>query len=227
MNRPRKPGRPKGSTGPTRARVVQLFDAGHSAPDIARRLGTTRANVYAHLKDAGRDARATGQGARAAERAQARKRFAAAWNAAPTIEAAAEAVGLSEATARARASVLRSRGLRLKQFPPRPTVQPSPRRDRIEALWRQCVRDVEKIVRRSGASRSFVYVVLKQLRGPAGASHWTAEEDALLGTMTDGAVGARIGRTARAVRKRRASLGVPPNYRGRPSTRVEGRKAKG
>jgi hypothetical protein len=196
--------------------VVQLFDAGHSAPDIARRLGTTRANVYAHLKSAGRDARATGQDARAAERAKTRKRFATAWNAAPTIEAAAAALRLSEAKARARASALRTLGLRLKQFPPRPTVQPSPRRARIEALWRRGVRDVEKIIRRSGASRSFVYVVLRQLRGPAGARHWTAAEGALLGTMTDGAVGAKIGRTARAVRKRREALGVPPHFRGRP-----------
>jgi hypothetical protein len=57
-NRLGKPGRPKGSTGPTRAKGVQLFDAGRSAPDIARELGLTRQAVYAHLKSAGRDARA-------------------------------------------------------------------------------------------------------------------------------------------------------------------------
>jgi predicted ArsR family transcriptional regulator len=121
-----------------RARVVQLYDAGRSAPDIARELGLTRQAVYAHLDGAGRDLRAAGR----ATSAHARKRFTAAWNAAPTIEAAAEALGLSEGQARARANALRSRGLRLKQFPPRPPAQPSPRRDRIEALWRQGVRDV-------------------------------------------------------------------------------------
>jgi hypothetical protein len=205
-----------------RAKVVQLFDVGRGVHEIATELGTTKQNVSAHLKGAGRNAR----DARTAAGADARKRFTRAWNAAPTIAAAAEALRLSEAKARARASSLRALGLRLQQFPPRPTVQPSPRRARIEALWRQGVRDVEKVIRRSGASRSYASVVLRQLRGTALVRHWTADEDALLGTMTDGTLGAKIGRTARAVRKRRERLGMPPHFRGRP-TRMEGRKAKG
>jgi hypothetical protein len=106
--------------------------------------------------------------------------------------------------------------LKHKQFPPRPTVQRSARRDRIEALRREGVRDVEELTRRSGASRWYAFVVLRQLRGASGWRAWTAEEDDLLGTMTDGAVGATIGRTARAVRRRRETLGVPPHLRGRP-----------
>jgi hypothetical protein len=38
---------------------------------------------------------------------------------------------------------------------------------------------------------------------------WTADEDALLGTDTDRAVGERMGRSAVAVRFRRYTLGVP------------------
>jgi hypothetical protein len=47
--------------------------------------------------------------------------------------------------------------------------------------------------------------------GPPGhpeRKFWTAEEDALLGTATDKAVGARIGRTWRAVSQRPAELGI-------------------
>jgi hypothetical protein len=191
---------------------VQLFDAGRGVHEIATELGTTKQNVSAHLKGAGRNAR----DARTAAGADARKRFTRAWNAAPTIEAAAEALGLSEESARRRACLLRHQGIRLKQFPPRPPVQRSPQRDKVEALWRRGVRDVRAIVRRTGVSTEWVYAVLRQLRGPAGVRHWTADEDALLGTMTDGAVGARIGQTARAVRKRRERLGVLPHLRGRP-----------
>jgi hypothetical protein len=37
---------------------------------------------------------------------------------------------------------------------------------------------------------------------------WTPEQDALLGTDDDDGIGARIGRTAEAVRSRRSDLGV-------------------
>jgi hypothetical protein len=95
----------------------------------------------------------------------------------------------------------------------------------VEALYRRGVRDAREIVRRSGVSKERTYAVLRQLRGTALIRHWTAEEDALLGTMTDGAVGAKIGRTAGAVLKRREKLGVPLHFRGLP-TQMEGRKAK-
>ena len=38
---------------------------------------------------------------------------------------------------------------------------------------------------------------------------WTAEEEALLGTMADGRVGFRLDRATTAVRHRRIELGVP------------------
>ncbi|MFO0798988.1 MAG: hypothetical protein U0804_16085 [Gemmataceae bacterium] len=39
---------------------------------------------------------------------------------------------------------------------------------------------------------------------------WTAEQEALLGTMPDAEVAARIGRTVEAVRCRRTAAGIPP-----------------
>jgi len=41
------------------------------------------------------------------------------------------------------------------------------------------------------------------------ATGWTAEQDALLGTMTDADLAARIGRTVGAVRSRRTNAGIP------------------
>jgi hypothetical protein len=46
-------------------------------------------------------------------------------------------------------------------------------------------------------------------RPPDGARLWTAEEDALLGTMPDAEVARRVGRTVRAVRARRRVLRIP------------------
>ena len=50
------------------------------------------------------------------------------------------------------------------------------------------------------------------------ARPWAAEELALLGTDTDRAVAARIGRTESAVRQMRSKLGIPATW---------GRRAKG
>jgi hypothetical protein len=41
-------------------------------------------------------------------------------------------------------------------------------------------------------------------------ARWTPEQDRLLGTDHDRVIAARIGRTAAAVRARRAKLGIPP-----------------
>jgi hypothetical protein len=46
-------------------------------------------------------------------------------------------------------------------------------------------------------------------RPPDGARLWTAEEEALLGTMPDAEVARRIGRTVGAVRSRRGILRIP------------------
>jgi hypothetical protein len=58
-----------------------------------------------------------------------------------------------------------------------------------------------------------------QAAGDAAASRggvpWTAEEDALLGTMKDKEVAARTGRTEDAVSDRRYDLGVPAFVSGR------------
>ena len=48
---------------------------------------------------------------------------------------------------------------------------------------------------------------------------WTAEEDALLGTMTDREVAARLGRSVHVVAHRRQRLGILP-LRGRTAGAV-------
>jgi hypothetical protein len=44
---------------------------------------------------------------------------------------------------------------------------------------------------------------------PGGGRGWTAEEVALLGTMPDARLAGRLGRTVRAVARKRFDLGVP------------------
>src|SRR5581483_11332512 len=56
-------------------------------------------------------------------------------------------------------------------------------------------------------------------RPPKAGRPWTAEEEALLGTMTDRDVGVRTGRSPATVYARRAELGIPSFRRHAPLTR--------
>ena len=114
-NQRRQRGRPRGTFGPTRARVLRLFDAGRTVAQIARRLRISKQAVSVHLRDSGRDpAAATGRAGRARN-----SRFAALWNAAPDLGAAAAALGLSESQAVRKAVWPRAAGLKLKRMPAR------------------------------------------------------------------------------------------------------------
>jgi hypothetical protein len=72
---------------------------------------------------------------------------------------------------------------------------------------------------RSPEHRAKIGEALRRIghRPPDGARLWTAEEDALLGTMPDAEVARRIGRTVRALRDRRQKLRIPSTSgKGRP-----------
>src|SRR5690242_19262334 len=100
---------------PTGAECVRLYRSGLRVAAIARQLGITKQAVSQHLRNAGIDATRRRD---AAERA-GRQRFAAVWGKAPTAEAAAEALGLTEWQMRRKASKLRRLGVPLKAMPGR------------------------------------------------------------------------------------------------------------
>jgi hypothetical protein len=92
--------------------------------------------------------------------AEAQEAFAALWNAAPDLGAAAEAAGRSESATRGRATWLRQQGYRLKRMSSRPHVDGTTRR--IERLVRAGV-PVPKIVRRLQVSKQYLYRLRKPL----------------------------------------------------------------
>jgi hypothetical protein len=185
---------------------VRLFDAGGTVAAVARALGLTRQAVSQHLRAAGRDPAAA---ARSAARA-AGERFRAVWDGAADLAAAAAALGLTEWQARWRAVRLRRRGVPLKALPPRPRApRGSPKADAVAGLHRRGV-PVQDIVRRTGACLSYVFLLLRRLRGRPARPRWSPGELARLGKESDAEVAARTGRTLRAVRKRRRKLGIPP-----------------
>jgi hypothetical protein len=95
--------------------VLHLFDAGRTVAAIARRLRISKQAVSVHLRNSGRDpAAAKGRAWRAKN-----KWFAALWNAAPELGAAAAALGLTESQAGRKAVHLRAAGLALKRMPAR------------------------------------------------------------------------------------------------------------
>jgi transposase-like protein len=121
---------------------------------IARRLGLSVSAVRYRLRRAGLDP--------AARLAAERRRFVAAWQAAPDLAALARAVGMTALAARQRASYLRSTGVPLKRMP-----QPWPRPGtRTAAVVRLCRRGVPPaaVARRLGVCRHLVYQVLRRLR---------------------------------------------------------------
>ncbi len=153
---PRKPrGRPKGSNGPTHYAVLRLFDAGHPPARVAEELGVSLRRVQQVLQAAGRAA-ATGPAARA-------ERFAALWNAAADLAAAAAALGRTPSGAASAASRLRRRGVPLKRMPTPRGPKPGVKARRIEELhgrgWEPTV-----IAREAGTTRAYVYDVLYDLR---------------------------------------------------------------
>jgi len=102
--------------------------------------------------------------------AEAREAFAALWNAAPDLGAAAEAAGRSESATRARATWLRQQGYRLKRMPTRPHADGTTRR--IERLLRQGV-PVPVIVRRLKVSKQYLYRLRKRLDAEHGQAEAT------------------------------------------------------
>jgi DNA-binding CsgD family transcriptional regulator len=144
-----KAGRPPGPTGP---KCVALFRRGLTQAAIARELGLTPGSVWRRLTRAGID-----PGLR---RAEARAKFAALWNAAPDLGAAAHAAGRSESAARARAAWLRQKGYRLKRMPARPHADG--KTARIERLLREGV-PVPVIARQLKVSKQYLYTLRKRL----------------------------------------------------------------
>src|SRR5205823_14919146 len=106
-----------------------------------------------------------------AARQSAYERFRRAWDAAPDGAAAARALGLTERRARQRAAQLRALGVPLKQMPwAGPwarTACPRPVADRIARLYRRRLGG-PAIARRTGASRTYVFAVLRRLRAAGG-----------------------------------------------------------
>jgi len=94
--------------------------------EIARSLHISKQVVSVHLRDGGRDPAARDGQSRRAERDQ----FAALWNAAADLGAAATALGLTECQAVRKAVWLRATGLRLKYMPRRPGLPSRGRRRR-------------------------------------------------------------------------------------------------
>jgi hypothetical protein len=143
---------------------VALYRRGLTEAAIARKLGLTHTTVGRHLTRAGIDPRAR----RAEAAARRRAAFAAAWNAADDLGAAARAAGLSGRRARSRANWLRQVGYDLKRMRPRPHAGGKGRR--IERLLRAGV-PVPKIVRRLKVSKTYAYGIKKRLE----AEHGRAE----------------------------------------------------
>jgi hypothetical protein len=140
---------------------VRLFDEGHAPAAIARQFRVTKQAVSQLLRAAGRDPAARQEAARAAEG----ERFRAAWDAAADLGAAARALGLTDKEARDRAAGLRQTGVPLKRMPRRSLSKlPRPKAAAIARLHRRGA-PVPEIVRRTGASRSYVFLVLGRLKG--------------------------------------------------------------
>jgi hypothetical protein len=112
------------------------------------------------LRTAGRDPAARQEAARAAEG----ERFRTVWVVAADLAAAARALGLTEKEARDRAAGLRRTGVPLKRMPRRYISQlPKPKAAAIARLHRRGV-SVAEIVRRTGASRAYAFLVVGRLR---------------------------------------------------------------
>jgi DNA-binding CsgD family transcriptional regulator len=149
-------GRPPGPTGP---KCVALYRRGLTAATIARELGLRHSTVLYHLTQAGVDLKAR----RAETTARRRVAFAAAWNAAADVGAAAAAAGLSERAASYRASLLRGLGFELKRMPTRRHA--GAKGVRVERLVRQGV-PTAAIMRRLKVTRQYVHLVRKRLHEP-------------------------------------------------------------
>jgi hypothetical protein len=125
-------GRPKGSSGSTRAECVRLFAEGLPPVDIAPRLGITIQAATHHLRRAGYDPAARASERRAGER----ERFRKVWQSSRSVAEAARALGLTRARALLRAEWLRSRGLKLKLLGVQDRVAGKlARQKRIVAAW--------------------------------------------------------------------------------------------
>ena len=156
--RPPEPDKP---VNPQRARVVELFDQGHTINEIAAAVGTTRQNVWTHLKNAGRNYSRESRARRRAAGEADRARFAEVWNAAPDRAAAAERLNLSLSYVSSHATMLREKyGLPLKRF-----RQPV-KAHKVEELLRQGLRPPQ-IIADGVASAWLVYQVTKRLRAEA------------------------------------------------------------
>jgi hypothetical protein len=143
---PPGPGKP---IGPTRGRVVALFDAGRPVAAIVATLRISKQAVYVHLHNAGREPMQ-----RKHEREQLR-RWAKEWNAAQRIECVVKLWGVSRTKARIRANRARTRlGLKLKGFN---------KWDTIEALLRRGW-GRERIIADGVACRSYVNWVIRSTR---------------------------------------------------------------
>jgi len=97
---------------PTGPRVVALFRAGNDVKQIAAELGVGPAAVRAHLRAAGVRLR---QG-RPRTPVAADKRFAAAWNVAPGLDALTARLGLTREQVWAQATRFQRRGVELKRI---------------------------------------------------------------------------------------------------------------
>jgi hypothetical protein len=154
----KKRGRPRGTFGPTHAKVLRLFDAGRTVATIARRLRISKQAVSRHLRASGRDPAARD----GRSRQSGRERFAALWNAAPDLRAAAAALGLTEYQAGRKAVHLRAAGLALKRMPARRgprRLRAAPVAARVLELHNRGVSRAD-ILRRTGANPGYVSQLL-------------------------------------------------------------------
>jgi DNA-binding CsgD family transcriptional regulator len=191
----RRRGRPPGTTGATRAQCLALYARGRSVQKIAAELGISKQAVSRHLRSSGHDPHGRAEAAAEADR----DRFRTLWEGAPTLAAAARALGLTAQEARLKAAGLRARGILLKHFPtPR---RRGPKAERITALVRRGL-GTKEIARRLGVSPGYVSTVRRRLPGGRLLTPWTAAEDALFRTLDPKGVAARTGRTVDAARVR-------------------------
>ena len=157
-----KRGRPKGSLGPigpTRRRCMELFDAGRRVAEIAAELGISKQAVSSHLK---RSDRSPAKRANLRPRLD-RERFAAVWNASPTLAAAARALRLTPQAAQVAAISFRGRGVTLKYMPRLTTL--NAKAHQIVALAKRGLR-AKEIAERLGVNPRYA----SQVRCLAGLS---------------------------------------------------------
>jgi transposase len=168
---------------------------------IAAQIGCTHQYVSLLLKRAGISPRADRSRLFRADD----ERFRVVWEAAPDLETAAKRLRLTPDQALEKTWRLRQSGLVLKRFPRRDARLAVTRK--IEALRKQGL-TARQIVRMKFSSHTTVYRVFRPFRPPGNRArlHWSAEEEAMLATLSNKEVAARTGRSVDSVAEHRTIM---------------------